>query len=184
MPRTTSRSRASSIRRGRLAARGPALRRAPKRASSKCPRHARSGGAPTASAKCYVENSCKRGTDGKWYKIVRAGKSRRWQKCTAEEQRKLNARARAASTKKNKTSSKAKKTSSKKKKSAKKKKTKSAKKKKKSHKKQKGMHGGFASSQASNRVALRLKHALFAGGAFQRIRLSTGSDSTDSLGGG
>ena len=41
----------------------------------------RKGGAPIRSATCYTIGHKKKGTDGKWYKVIKAGKSRRWSKC-------------------------------------------------------------------------------------------------------
>ena len=41
----------------------------------------RKGGAPIRSATCYTIGHKKKGTDGKWYKVIKIGNSRRWSKC-------------------------------------------------------------------------------------------------------
>ena len=41
----------------------------------------RKGGAPIRSATCYTIGHRAKGTDGKCYKVIKAGKSRRWSKC-------------------------------------------------------------------------------------------------------
>jgi len=146
-----------------------------------CSTHKRQGGAPKESAaKCgYRVGACKRGKYGLWYKIIAAGKSKRWQKCSAEENRKLNLRdkqmrarsgKRQGSPKKKvkgeKTSLKKKKTkvSLKKKKLLKKKKV-SAKKGKKASLKSRVKKATKKSKPLSPRhIAQRVKRALIRGG--------------------
>ena len=41
----------------------------------------RIGGAPIRSATCYTIGHKAKGTDGKCYKVIKVGKSRRWSKC-------------------------------------------------------------------------------------------------------
>ena len=40
----------------------------------------RKGGAPIRSATCYTIGYKQKGTDGKMYKVIKSGKSRRWVK--------------------------------------------------------------------------------------------------------
>ena len=48
----------------------------------------RKGGAPKETATCYTIGHKKKGTNGKWFKVVKFGKSRRWQELKSKKSQK------------------------------------------------------------------------------------------------
>ena len=44
----------------------------------KIPTKDRKGGAPRETATCYTIGHRKKGTNGKWFTVIKSGKTRRW----------------------------------------------------------------------------------------------------------
>lgn len=145
---------------------------AKRKGGKKCPQHERKGGAPKASAaECgYPVGACKRGTNRRWYKIIAAGKSKRWQKCSDEENRKLNAmdrkrRERRASLKaKKEEKAKKKRESPKRKKKASPKRKKKVSLKKNKNSPKRGKKAPKRKSLSVKQIARNVKRALIRGG--------------------